>query len=228
MTCIVASNKKWQKSIATNIGSRIGENVAFIDGSGQLTSENLNSLKAEIIFFPHWSTIIPPEIYDNYECIVFHMTDLPFGRGGSPLQNLIVRGISDTKITAFRCVKELDAGPVYLKAPLSLEGTAQEIYVRATKVIEDMIVAIIQDQPKPQEQCGEVVVFQRRKKEDGNIADLASVEKVHDYIRMLDAEGYPRAFIETDYFRFEFSNSSISGDQLLADVLIKPKFKNKS
>jgi methionyl-tRNA formyltransferase len=228
MACIVASSKKWQENIATNVGDRIGENVAFISDSKQLITGNLNSLKAEIIFFPHWSTIIPPEIYEKYECIVFHMTDLPFGRGGSPLQNLIVRGISETKITALRCVKELDAGPVYLKAPLTLEGTAQEIYVRAGKIIEDMIVEIIQNHPEPQEQEGEVEIFHRRKKEDGNIEGLTSLEKIHDYIRMLDAEGYPKAFIETDYFRFEFSNSSIKDDQLSTNVLIKQKSNNKS
>jgi len=36
--------------------------------------------------------IILKEIFENYEIILFHMTDLPYGRGGSPLQNLIVRG----------------------------------------------------------------------------------------------------------------------------------------
>ncbi len=167
MTHIVASSQAWHESVAINIGSRISENVAFIDDSNQLTRENLNSLKAEIIFCPHWSTIIPPEIYEKYECIVFHMTDLPFGRGGSPLQNLIVRGISETKITAFRCVKELDAGPIYMKRPLSLHGTAQEIYVRAAKVVEDMVVSIIQESPGPEEQAGQVVVFQRRKRRMG-------------------------------------------------------------
>jgi methionyl-tRNA formyltransferase len=43
------------------------------------------------------------------------MTDLPFGRGGSPLQNLISRKIYNTKLSAIRVVKELDAGPVFLK-----------------------------------------------------------------------------------------------------------------
>ena len=56
------------------------------------------------------------------------MTDLPFGRGGSPLQNLITRGISKTKISALRCNEEIDAGPIYLKRPLSLHGSAEEIY----------------------------------------------------------------------------------------------------
>jgi methionyl-tRNA formyltransferase len=122
----------------------------------------------------------------------------------------------------------LDAGPIYLKSPLSLEGTAQEIFVRASKIIEEMIVTIIQDQPEPYEQSGEVVVFKRRKKDDGNIADLKSLKQVHDYIRMLDAEGYPSAFLETDHFRFEFSNSSIKNDKLVADVIAKSKCNEKS
>ena len=42
------------------------------------------------------------------------MTDLPYGRGGSPSKS-IIRGLKTTKITAFKCVAEIDAGPVYLK-----------------------------------------------------------------------------------------------------------------
>ena len=62
------------------------------------------------------------------------MTDLPYGRGGSPLQNLIIiRGLKTTKITAFKCVAEIDVGPVYLKKTLSLEGNAQDIYFKINK-----------------------------------------------------------------------------------------------
>ena len=42
------------------------------------------------------------------------MTDLPFGRGGSPLQNLIVRGYKETMLSAIKCVGEVDAGPIYI------------------------------------------------------------------------------------------------------------------
>lgn len=43
------------------------------------------------------------------------MTDLPYGRGGSPLQNLIVRNHYKTKISEIRVKKEIDSGPIYLK-----------------------------------------------------------------------------------------------------------------
>ncbi len=36
-------------------------------------------LKPRYVFFPHWSHIIPQDIYENFECVIFHMTDFPFG-----------------------------------------------------------------------------------------------------------------------------------------------------
>ena len=43
------------------------------------------------------------------------MTDLPYGRGGSPLQNLIANKIYDTKISAIRAEGGIDTGRIYLK-----------------------------------------------------------------------------------------------------------------
>ena len=63
------------------------------------------------IFFPHWSWMVPRAVWEKHECVCFHMTDVPYGRGGSPLQNLILKGHTKTKITALRMVGELDAGP---------------------------------------------------------------------------------------------------------------------
>jgi len=123
-------------------------------------------------------------------------------------------------ISALRCEAGVDTGPVYLKKPLSLFGTAQEIFIRASSVIEDMIVTIIKEQPEPVPQKGEVTCFQRRIPKESNICSLDDLAKVFDYIRMLDAEGYPKAFIETEYLRFEFQRASLNSDQIIADVKI--------
>lgn len=37
---------------------------------------------------------------------------------------------------------------------------------------------------------------------------------------MLDAEGYPKAFVEVGPFRFEFSRASLRGRDIVADVRI--------
>jgi methionyl-tRNA formyltransferase len=148
------------------------------------------------------------------------MTDLPFGRGGSPLQNLILRGYEQTQLSAIKCVAEIDAGPVYRKTPLSLEGTAEEILDRAAYLICDVIVDIIQNKPVPIPQTGEVLKFHRRSSKDSDISSLQVITQVYDYIRMLDADNYPSAFLETDCLRFEFSEACLGEDYVEAKVRI--------
>jgi methionyl-tRNA formyltransferase len=157
----------------------------------------------------------------TYECVNFHLTDLPFGRGGSPLQNLIVRGINkETKLTAIRMVNELDAGPIYLKTDLSLEGTAQEILTRQSDQSAKMIEKIIIENPEPKEQEGEVVVFTRRTPEMSEIPEELSPEQRFDFIRMLDAEGYPPAYEIIDGVRHEYRNAKLENGVVEADSAI--------
>jgi methionyl-tRNA formyltransferase len=152
------------------------------------------------------------------------MTDLPYGRGGSPLQNLIVKGLEETKISAISVTNEIDAGDIYLKQTLNLNGTAEEIFIRSSKIIEEMINKIITEGLNPKEQKGKVVKFKRRRPEDGNLENLGTLEEVYDFIRMLDCEGYPKAFLETNTFKLEFSRASLKADKnVIADVRISKK-----
>jgi methionyl-tRNA formyltransferase len=225
MSCyILLSEKKWHDQLFSNISNNSKSTWFRISDKGKFNIEELDKLNPKKIFIPHWSHIIPSNIYEKYECIVFHMTDLPYGRGGSPLQNLIIRGIKNTKISAIRVVKELDAGDLYIKSDLSLEGTATEIFLRSVPIIEEMIKKIIEDDLQPSPQYGESVNFKRRKPEESNIANLSSVNDIYDYIRMLDCEGYPAAFIELEHFRIEFAKAQLeSENKLNANVRIFKK-----
>lgn len=209
---ILLSEKKWHEPLFAQLKKHY-ENRAdwiLINKKNEFTINKINELNPEKIFIPHWSHIINKEIYERYECIVFHMTDLPFGRGGSPLQNLIARGLKETKISAIRINEGIDTGSVYLKEYLSLQGTAKEIFERASPVIQNMIKKIIDEKIEPSPQVGEPVIFKRRKPQDSNIATLKELEKVYDFIRMLDCDGYPNAFFETENFRFDFSNANFN------------------
>lgn len=222
MNIVIAYTKKWYRNIVSDLREKHPNiNIHTIESPHNLTIDKLSQVDPEYIFFPHWSFYIDEEIYKTYNCIIFHMTDLPFGRGGSPLQNLIVRGIYDTKISAIQCVEGLDSGPIYLKKPLSLHGNAEEIYIRASHIVADMITEIILNKPKPVPQEGEVVKFKRRKPSDGDIAPLKTLDQVYDYIRMLDADGYPRAFLKTEHFILEFERASKKQNEIIADVRIK-------
>jgi len=222
---IIATIKSWNIEEAKKFISTHPEiEVLLITERKSLNFKEVKNFDPRYIFFPHWSWKIPEGIYTNFECVVFHMTDLPFGKGGSPLQNLIVRGIYKTKISAIKVVKELDSGPVYLKKELNLDGSAKEIFQRAAKIIfREMIPYILKNQPTPIPQKGRVVVFKRRSPEESNISNLKSLKKVYDYIRMLDAEGYPLAFVETNNLKIEFSNAKLRRNFILAKAKISIK-----
>ncbi len=222
ITYVVAGSKAWNYRMFCEIICHYPGRWVFYSTKTELTIESLALLNPRFIFFLHWSWIVPDEIIDKYECVCFHMADVPFGRGGSPLQNLIINGHRQTKLTALRMVHELDAGPIYMKRDLCLEGNAEEIYLRATYLSAEMIKDIMTTNPVPMPQTGEAVVFKRRTPAQSAIPSFHSLLQLHDFIRMLDADSYPRAFIEYNGFRYEFSRANIYDGRIIADVKIIP------
>lgn len=221
MNYVIAASRALYSNSCERLSHRTGDRFVQVSDPAELTMPRLREIEPCRIFFPHWSFRIPKEIHSRYECVIFHMSDVPFGRGGSPLQNLIVRGFNDTVMTAMQCVEELDSGPVMLKRPLGLHGSAREIYARARDLIEDMIVEIIRDDPQPQPQRGDPVWFERRRPEDGDLAPLQSLDKIYDYVRMLDADGYPHAYLEVGNLRIEFTRAELQGDGITCSANIR-------
>jgi methionyl-tRNA formyltransferase len=196
--------------------------VFFINRKEDLIHQNLIQYKPDYVFFPHWSYIIPRKIYEGFNCIIFHMTDLPFGRGGSPLQNLLERKIYKTKISAIKCTDVLDGGDIYLQRDFDISyGSAHEIYLRAADIISNMIDEIIMTSPRSVPQVGKVVEFKRRVPGQSDISELVDLEMIYNYVRMLDAPGYPKAYIKNHAVKYEFYNAKWDNNSLRAQVEIK-------
>ena len=221
---LLLSSKPWNSGMANRLHQRLGWPVEVISSSAKLKAEIISDINPKWIFVPHWSHLIPESIWDTWPTVIFHMTDLPYGRGGSPLQNLIQRGHSTTMLTALRCNAGLDTGDVYLKQPLDLHGSAEEIFLRADQLIERMIEHIVREEPKAEPQRGHPVIFNRRNPDQSNLSHCQEGElnAWYDQIRMLDADGYPHAFLEAHGMRLEFRRISQRSDGLHADVKIVP------
>lgn len=224
MKIMIATIREWNIRLADSFKERYqrDHDIRIITRKDELEVDAVAAFAPDLIFLPHWSFYIPPQIVQQWECVVFHMTDLPYGRGGSPLQNLIVRGHKDTMISAIRVTEGLDCGPVYMKHALSLEGSAQEIYERCSGIIfHEMIPAFLTDKPVPVPQEGEPVVFKRRKPEESRLTPDMGLETLYDHIRMLDAQGYPRAYIRFGGYKltFEAAERTKEGGALEAKVI---------
>jgi methionyl-tRNA formyltransferase len=205
---IVAATKPWSIEAYENSCGDL-PNWFLITKKEELTLELIDKINPRYIFFPHWNWIVPKDILEKYESVCFHMTDVPYGRGGSPLQNLIVRGHKETQLTALKMSEHLDAGPVYLKEPLSLHGSAQDIFYRAAFKIMELIERIVINTLIPEKQKGEVITFKRRSPAESEVIEDLNLEQLYDFIRMLDAETYPKAFINIKGYRFEFDKATL-------------------
>lgn len=222
---LVAGCKSWNRRVFDERLQHLPGEWHFISSPDDLSLARIEQLNPSILFFLHWSWKVPEAIFSRFECVCFHMTDVPYGRGGSPLQNLIIRGHRETRLSALRMNAAMDAGPVYLKRPLSLEGGAEEIFLRANELSADMIEEILRTHPQPVEQEGPIVVFPRRRPDESRAPSQLSLAQLHDFIRMLDADGYPAAFLDYGDYRLELSRSSLQDGRIHADVTItlKPK-----
>lgn len=212
---IIACSKDW---FLKNQKKRLNEKFILITNKEKLKFENIKKINPSYIFFPHWSNYIPRKIYENFNCIIFHTSHLPYGRGGSPIQNLIRRGFKKTEVCAVKVNKKLDAGNIYCREKISLDGDLEKIFHRISVKILKMINLITYKKLKSKKQVGKVYTFKRLKPSDSNIYELKNFTKIYNIIRSLDHKDYPKAFIKTKYFKIEFSNAKLLGNKLRCNV----------
>ena len=211
MKIVICNSKNWFNLDANNESSF---SINIIKHKKDLTKDFLDSISPDYIFFVHWSFIVPSEIYSNFECIVFHTAPLPYGRGGTPIQNLILEGFKTAPVCALRMIGELDSGPIYEKREISLDGSLSDIFSRLNYAINILIRNISRGNIVPSEQEGKPHVFKKLTKENNELPSNISLLQLYDRIRMLDHEDYPNPFLISGDLKFEFFNAEPDNDAI--------------
>mgnify|MGYP006090241853 FL=1 len=199
---LFVSSKKWfflNKDIKKLIKKK---NIYKITDKKKLNLKNISKINPTKIFFPHWSYRVPDKILKKFECICFHTAPLPYGRGGSPIQNLIIRKFKKAPVCAIKMTNKIDSGPIYSKKNISLKGSLNEIFERISNAILFMITKIIKNKIIPKHQSGKPLYFKRINEQETIINQLEKLDSVYDKIRMLDSDEYPNAY-------YKFGNTII-------------------
>ena len=99
MKLIICNSKNWFK-----LDEKLKSNleVIMISKKDELKKDLIARYNPEYIFFVHWNWKVKKEIYSNFKCILFHTAPLPYGRGGSPIQNLILKGFKKSPVCAIK------------------------------------------------------------------------------------------------------------------------------
>ena len=192
----------WAIDIYQNLAGKLPEHEFLLQLSeADFCELAIAAFKPDLLLFYGWSKIIPDNLVTNCKCLMLHPSPLPKYRGGSPLQNQIIRGETKSAVTIFLMDEGIDTGPIAKQEELDLCGTLNDIFDRISIVGLRLTLEIILEGLSVHRQDEEEAsYFSRRKPEDSEITidELTSQSSLYLYnkIRMLQ-DPYPNPYIVT-------------------------------
>ena len=152
-----------------------------------------------VVFYLSCLRITPPDILvKNHYNLVVHASDLPKGRGFSPTTWQILEGLHEIPVCLLEAEAEVDAGVVYYKDFMSLQG--HELSDEWRELLGEKTVELCRrfmNEPCPPEgekQIGEASFYERRRPVDSRMEIHKSLEEQFDLLRVVDNESYPAYF----------------------------------
>jgi methionyl-tRNA formyltransferase len=134
----------------------------------------------------------------NRHNLVVHESDLPQGKGWSPLTWQILEGQNIIPITLFEASEVVDSGPVYFKDHIVLKGNELigEIRQKQGDATIDLIVKFIKSLPEVEgfEQKGDESFYPKRTIIDSKLDLEKSLNDQFNLLRVCDNERYPAWF----------------------------------
>ncbi len=221
MNCIFASKDNlWSNLVFKDLKRQ--KNVNWIRVKDRKSLLRELDVNPDWVFFFHWSHIVSEDVWHNFRCVTFHTSNLPQDRGGSPIQNQIIKGIKNSRVNAIKMSSEIDGGPVYCSRPVTLQGSLTDIWLAIADQTKILIRECTINNLKPTNQKTDAISLNKRRKTSSiPVTSLNEIIDFYDHIRMLDAEGYPSASVKLGNFLIEFSRASIENNKIRCDAIIE-------
>jgi methionyl-tRNA formyltransferase len=173
-------------------------------------AENMKALsdllyipEVDLVILAGWSWILKKSVVSNNLVVGLHPSNLPDYAGGSPIQNQIIDGVINSKMTLFKLDKKIDTGEILLKTDLNLSGDMKEIFKSLTESSVLLINKILSEysEIKSYEQGDGGKKCRRIKPQDSRltverIKKMSTVD-LYNFIRCRE-DPYPNVYIEDE------------------------------
>lgn len=215
---LISKNNAWSEFLYKSLNQEI--NIIWSDC---IVKDDIDRYNPDWIFFFHWSELVHKDIHEKYKCVVVHTSNLPDGRGGSPLQNQILDNIISSRVNLIEMSNSLDSGAIYISHPITLQGNLTDIWFMIANIAKKLILKCITNSLTPVPQNGNTSIYKRRNDNKLIFDNTKDILYIYDQIRMLDADGYPNVYIQLGDYILEFSRAKLESKSVIADVRITKK-----
>tara|TARA_B110000879_G_scaffold186035_1_gene246878 strand:+ start:573 stop:1271 length:699 start_codon:yes stop_codon:yes gene_type:complete len=199
--------RQWAHDAFEKISGHPRINIKHLVHSKEAFTELFSSIHPDdidVVVLLGWSWFVKTEVLTNFKCVGIHPSDLPSYRGGSPIQNQIIRGISKTRASLMSLSPDkMDEGDIWLREDLDLTGDSiEEIFINLVECSTRLLTEFFDKYPgiSPEIQVLEDgSYFKRRLPEDSKLipTDFAerSTKELYNFMRCL-TDPYPNAYLE--------------------------------
>jgi methionyl-tRNA formyltransferase len=156
-------------------------------------------LNNDIVFILGYTKILSKDFLNNNKLnLVIHESDLPKGKGFSPVQWQILEGKKKIIFTLFEANKNIDAGDIYLKKEIQFTG--YELFNEIRQIQGDGTLELIDDFLKKYptitktKQTGKETVYLRRKDVNDKLNIDKSIKEQFNHFRIANNDEYPLWF----------------------------------
>ncbi len=136
----------------------------------------------------------------NKSNIVVHESDLPRGKGWSPVSWQVLEGKNEIPVTLFEASTGVDSGDIYFQENIQLKGDEllEEIKNKQGLVTNRLIQQYVKFYPEVsgRKQVGESTFYDKRTPKNSELDINKSIEEQFNLLRIVDNERYPAYFMK--------------------------------
>lgn len=180
----------------------------------KLVSKSLDITQGDILFLVSCSELIPSEIRKRFNhTLVIHESDLPKGRGWSPLNWQILDGAKEITVSLLEAEDKVDSGDIWKQEKIKIESheVFDEINAKLFPIKLGLIEYAIKHHNtiKPFSQSKEdPSYYKRRTPEDSKLDVDRTIAQQFDLLRIADNVRYP-CFFNYKGHRFKLTLSKL-------------------
>lgn len=161
----------------------------------------------DIVFLLSYHNLVPGKFLQQHKHnIVIHASDLPKGKGWSPMFWQILEGKNEIPFSMFEASTGIDNGDIYMRKTLYLDGYElnHELRDKQANFIIEMCLDFINNYEiykSPLAQQGDESFYPKRTAKDSKLDINKTLKEQFNLLRIVDNDNYP-AFFEIDGHKY--------------------------
>ena len=195
-------------SICSDEKSWINLHIPFLiykwtnEGHACFWTHDSNCLvKGDICFYLSYGKIVEKKILKKFKNnLVIHASDLPKGKGWSPLTWQIIEGKNTIPVSLIEADEKVDSGVIYKQKWYKLNGYELLPQLRSiqSKINNELCIWFVKNYPncllKARKQLGKSTIYNRRYAHDSKLDINLSIKDQFNLLRVVDNKDYPAYF----------------------------------